>query len=330
MAEFQKGIRLGERTSYRIGGEAEFFCEARTAEEVREALRAWRGFARHASGASRPLRETLYILGGGTNVLFPDEGFEGLVLVPALAEIRERGERRYEVGAGTPIGEVVRYTAERGSRGFEWAGGLPGTFGGAVRGNAGAFGGEMKDSIVEVTSIAIDRPDELIVRRVEECGFGYRSSIFKVSPNEIILGAVVHCSEGDPEELLAAAEEKVRYRRERQPLEYPNAGSTFKNVDFTLFPEAVRAEVEHKVKTDPFPVVPTAYLIDMAGLKGVRRGGAMISTKQPSFIVNIDTATADDVRSLIELAQREVFARFGVQLEEEICLVDSARKRFRA
>ena len=241
---------------------------------------------------------------------------------------------------------------------MEWAGGLPGTIGGAVRGNAGAFGGETKDRIVAVMSLHVlsaqfsrasassPRASALkLVRRTnEECRFGYRNSIFKEHDGEeIVVEAVFELTKGDPVEIKRIADERINYRTTRHPIEFPNIGSMFKNIPLSqIYAEGTQeyAESIHSglvsilrgsasnprssafpVKHDPFPVIPTACLLAEAGLKGMTHGGAMISPKHPNFIVNVNHATSADVKSLIALVKKTIHEKFGVILEEEVIYV---------
>jgi UDP-N-acetylmuramate dehydrogenase len=306
---YRENVPLAQFSSYRIGGPAREYCEASSTEEVRAAVaearrRGWR----------------LFVMGGGTNLLIDDHGFDGLVLRPNLRLLEAEGTR-VRVGAGILVAEMLEFLIERRLAGLEWAGGLPGTVGGAVRGNAGAFGGEIKDVATEIVSLDV-LTLQLLTRTNGECGFGYRNSVFKQGPREIILTTTFQLREGDPAEIARVVELRKDYRRRRHPLEYPNIGSIFKNVDLKKVPEPVKELCAHVIKVDPFPVVPTAFLLSQAGLKGLRRGGAMISPKHPNFIVNVDHAGSDDVRALVTEAKRTIRERFGVELEEEIQYVN--------
>jgi UDP-N-acetylmuramate dehydrogenase len=202
--------------------------------------------------------------------------------------------------------------------GLEWAGGLPGTLGGAIRGNAGCFKGEIKDVISAVESFDTET-GKMITRNNADCGFAYRTSVFKQGGGkEIILSAVLALKPGDALEIAKAIQEKIDYRVRRHPMDSPSIGSIFKNVDLKKVPEEMRARFASVVKQDPFPVIPTAHLISEAGLKGVSFGGAMVSPKHPNFIVNVLEAKASDVKNLIELVKSEVKNKFGIELEEEV------------
>lgn len=304
-----EGVPLAPHCNYRIGGPARYFCEASSEEEIRAGVL----FVREQ-------RLELFVLGGGTNLLIDDNGFNGLVLKPALTQMEARGGA-VTVGAGVLVADLLKFTIEHSLSGLEWAGGLPGTVGGAVRGNAGAFRGEIKDRVASVKSLNVQTL-KTISRDNPGCQFGYRSSIFKEkNGREIILTTTINLIQGERTAIAAGIQDKINYRLERHPMEYPNIGSTFKNVDLKLVPEEMRDVVAKVVKVDPFPVVPTAYLISEAGLRGTQHGGAQVSQKHPNFIVNLGGATAADVKFLIGIVKQRVFEKYRIALEEEIQFV---------
>lgn len=309
MVKIQEGISLAEHSNYRIGGPARFFCEAANEEEIRQAVL----FAREQ-------KAPIFVLGSGTNLLISDEGFNGLVLKPSVMQIGVDGQTM-TVGAGLAVADMLKFSIEHSLSGLEWAGGLPGTVGGAIRGNAGAFRGEIKDRILSVDSLDVETLGT-ITRENAACRFGYRTSVFKEkNGREIILRATLNMDKGDAQKIAAGIQEKINYRLERHPMEYPNIGSTFKNVDLEMVPKVWRGPMQKVVKVDPFPVVPTAYLISEAGLRGTQQGGAMVSPKHPNFIVNLGGATAGDVKFLIATVKEKVFEKYGIRLEEEVQLV---------
>jgi UDP-N-acetylmuramate dehydrogenase len=199
------------------------------------------------------------------------------------------------------------------------AGGLPGTIGGAVRGNAGAFGGETKDSVKEVLSLNLDTLTE-ITRDKWECTFAYRYSIFKTpsAKNEIILSITLSLRKGEQTAIKKSIQGKIDYRNAKHPMEFPSIGSTFKNVKLDKIPENWKETLLPSVKIDPFPVIPAAKFLMMAGVKGKKIGDAQISHKHPNFIINLGNAKSKDVKALINFAKDEVQKKFGVALEEEI------------
>lgn len=303
---FKEKVLLSAYSNYRIGGPARYFFIAKNLGQLETAVK-------EARERSIPV----FILGGGTNLLIPDSGFPGLVLKPDLRELaREKNSIR--AGAGILISDLLKFALKERLSGLEWAGGLPGTLGGAIRGNAGAFGGEIKDCIVSVLSLDT-ATGKTIVRKGKECRFKYRSSVFKEKKGrEIILSAVLALAPGDPVRIRAGMREKIAYRKAKHPLEYPNIGSIFKNVPVTEIPRSRKKELVHNVKLDPIPVIPTARLLSAAGLKGRARGGAMISLKHPNYIVNAGGAREKDVIALMELVKRTVKKKFGVELHEEV------------
>ncbi len=325
--EIKENISLAPFSNYRIGGPARYFTRVGNLKELREALEFWK-----EKGAGRPI----FILGGGTNILFDDAGFNGLVVQINLEHLYLIGKDVVSAGAGTSMADLVEFCRRNSLAGMEWASGLPGMVGGATRGNAGAFGREMKDSVIQTTSVKIGEPGRVIERNRKTLGFGYRTSFFKKNSGEIILGVRIKLRKGSKKKIEEIGKKNRDYRREYQPLEFPNAGSTFKNVPLTQINADSNADkrgyisVNQRenlrksalvIKTDPFPVVPAAYLISEAGLKGQRKGGAEISVKHPNFIINRENASSSDVRELIRFAKDAVKEKFGVDLEEEIIFV---------
>ena len=323
MPKFQENVLLAKFSNYKIGGQARFFFVAKNEREIIWAVT-------EAKSKNLPI----FILGGGTNLLMSDEGWKGLVLKPGIEVLKAKGGT-VVVGAGVLMSDVLTFAAGKSLAGLEWAGGLPGTVGGAVRGNAGCFGGEIKDSIVSVRSFNM-KTMALRERNARDCAFGYRESVFKKKNcDEIILSVEFRLAKGDRKKIVETMQKNIAYRNAHHPLEYPNAGSIFKNVPLSAFHK--QGSVQYKkavanaalafrgshfsVKAEPFPVISAAKCISEAGLCGVAFGGAMISPKHPNFIVNVFGAAACDVKNLITLAKTEVRKKFGVILEEEVELV---------
>jgi UDP-N-acetylmuramate dehydrogenase len=253
-------------------------------------------------------------------VLVSDKGFKGLIIriknpKEELLVKELQGNIIIEAPAGIEIRQLVSFSVENGLQGLEWAGGLPGTFGGAIRGNAGAFGGEIKDSIFQVE--AFDK--NILLRKFshKECQFSYRSSIFK-KKQWIILSAQIKLKRGNKQELENIANSRINYRKEKHPLEYPSAGSVFKNVDVKKIPKKFQTLFFDKIKKDPFPIVPSAWFIIEAGLTGKKIGQAQISKKHSNYIVNLGGAKAKDVLQLIALVKKVIKKKYGVLLEQEI------------
>lgn len=299
----RENVPLKNHTTFQIGGPARYFFIARTSQDIQEAVSA-------AKKHSIPY----FLLSGGSNILVSDKGFNGLVIKVQNTGYTISGTT-VRAESGVVMNTLVRETTQRGLAGLEWAGGLPGTVGGAVRGNAGAFGGETKDSVSQVE--ALDEKGNKKVFSKKQCQFVYRGSLLK-RKGFVILAAVFELKKGNKKQVQEIAKEHIQYRKERHPLEYPNAGSIFKNCDVRKVPKKVQQEFQDVVKQDPFPVIPTAALLAEAQLQGLRVGGAQVSEKHPNYIVNRGGASAKDVRELIKKVKQKIQKKFSVDLEEEI------------
>ena len=321
---FQKDTLLAQYSNYKIGGPAKLFIEAKTREELTQAL-----------AEATKLKERVFILGGGNNLLISDKGFDGVVIKVSIGGISVDANNVVTVGAGVLVSDFLKFCVEQSLDGWQWAGGLPGTIGGAVWGNAGAFGGETKDAIVRVASLRVASLG-MNERQKRECGFGYRTSIFKEQQHsyilqnvgmsgggqEVIISAQFQLQKGDKVAIEKVIQEKMQYRKDRQPIEYPNIGSIFKNIPVEQVPPATLAQFSTVVKHDPFPVLPVAALSSEAGLKEYRIGDAMVSPKHPNFIVNMGQATAKDVLAVMAHVKQTLKDKFGVILEQEVIWVE--------
>lgn len=308
LPSIRENISLASYTTFKIGGPARYFFIAKTRGDIIKALEA-------AQKCSLPF----FILGGGSNILVSDEGFNGLVV--KIQNINYKiSDGRIIADAGVSIPVIAHKAIEAGFSGLEWAAGIPGTIGGAIRGNAGAFGGSMSDIVKTVEVLEIQNKN-LRVKNLENknCQFGYRDSVFKKKSNLIILSAVLNFKKGKNEEIERKTKEYLDYRKEKHPINYPSAGSVFKNYQLSIssrqslfknFPELKQFKEKGNI--------PAAYLISKCGLKGKESGGAIISFEHPNFIVNFSNAKAKDVRFLIKLIKQKVAEKFGIFLKEEI------------
>jgi len=303
----QKNVLLKNYSNYKIGGPAKFFVEIKSVEELREALKY-----------AHDNNEKVFILGGGTNILISDEGFNGLVIYNKIAGIKREGENLI-VGSGVLIKDLLNFCVENSLSGFEWAGGLPGTIAGAVRGNAGAFKGEIKDSVVKVESFDMKTFVQKL-RTNNECKFSYRNSIFKTKEAvlEFITRVILKLGIGDKKEIEEKIQQGIEYRNSHHPMESPSIGSIFKNISLDSLSRDLQKEFAAIIRNDPSPTVLTTKILALCNLKGRRVGGAMISGKHPNFIVNVDNAKAADVKALIEIAKQTVREKYNILLEEEI------------
>lgn len=275
---------LARHTSFRIGGPAAIFAQPATVEALSEFLKflAARGISPR-------------ILGAGTNVLAPDEGLREVVICTkdALTGLRDLGDGKIEAFAGETLSKTAVFARNLSLTGLEFAHGIPGTVGGGIYMNAGAYGEEMKQVAAQTTVLTMD--GETRVFAGEAQGFAYRTSAFENLP-VIIVKTVFQLAPGGKEEISARMQELMDKRRTSQPLELPSAGSTFKR------PEGAYA----------------GALIQGANLKGISVGGACVSEKHAGFIVNAGGATARDVKVLIELVQKRVFETSGYCLQPEV------------
>ena len=287
MIQLKEGELLSSHTTFRIGGAAKYFAVPKNEEEIMEAVD-------FAIVKDLPY----YILGKGSNVLFADEGYPGVVIEigAGMEKVERTGDTGIRAQAGVSLSALAVFAAREGLSGLEFAGGIPGTLGGAVTMNAGAYGGEMKDVIVSAK--VMDEEGAVQDLSCEELQLGYRTSIVQ-KKQLVVLEAEFLLKPGTTEEIQNTMKELNAKRREKQPLEYPSAGSTFKR------PEGYFA----------------GKLIEDAGLRGYRVGDAQVSEKHCGFVVNRGKATCAEVLQLIEDVQKEVKEQFGVQLEPEVRII---------
>ncbi|MDA0207859.1 MAG: UDP-N-acetylmuramate dehydrogenase [bacterium] len=295
---------LGKHLNFRIGGPARFFAEVKTVEELV-----------HAIQLCKEHEVEFFVLGGGSNTLASDEGFDGVVLKLAMRDIVINGTHLV-ADAGAISASVARKTADAGLAGFTWAISLPGTIGGAIRGNAGCFGGEMKDT---VTKVEVYRVGQIVELTNRDLKFGYRDSWVKHS-DDIVLRVYMELQKSNREELLAELKAIVEKRKASQPLYAGSAGCIFKNYEIDSVEELKRLKAY-----DVFPEamlearrISAGWVIDQLDLKGKQIGGAKVSDEHGNFVVNLGDATADDIVQLVALIKTKARNTFGIQLHEEI------------
>lgn len=286
----EEKVRISEpmnrHTTFRIGGPADYFLLPSTAEEVKKILEI-----------CKEKELPYFILGNGSNLLVSDEGYCGVIiqLYRNYGGITVEGTN-IRAGAGALLSQIASAAKNASLTGFEFAGGIPGTLGGAVVMNAGAYGGEMKNVLKEVT--VMTEQGEIMTIPAEKLEMGYRTSLVKKA-GYLVLEAVISLKAGDVEEIKAIMKDLTEKRVSKQPLEYPSAGSTFKR------PEGYFA----------------GKLIMDAGLRGYQVGGAQVSEKHCGFVINKGDATAADICQLMRDVSDKVQAQFGVVLEPEVKMI---------
>ena len=279
---------MKKHTTFKIGGPAECFIKIKTKEELKEIL-----------NIAKENKIPVTILGNGSNILVLDGGIEGITLTIQIEyiDIKQNGEKyKIYVGGGYKLSKLAQICLKNEISGFEELSGIPGTIGGAVSMNAGAHGKEMKDIVEKIKCVDINGNEKEFSN--EEAKFEYRKSIFKGN-SYIVTEVVLNLEKGKKEEIKAKMDEYAQYRKTKQPIEYPSAGSTFKRGKDYI----------------------TAKLIDDAGLKGYSIGDAVVSTKHSGFVINKGNASAKDVLDLVKYIKDTIEEKFNKQIELEIEVV---------
>lgn len=284
--QIEKKVLLKEYTSYKTGGRAEYFAMCYNNDDVRQAL----DFAN-----SNKL--DYEVIGGGSNLLISDDGYKGLIICTAKLNryIINYGNNIIKCGAGINLADLVYYTCRHGLSGMEAMAGIPGSTGGAVKMNAGAYNQEIKDT--NIKAALMDKNGSIVIKTNEEIGYGYRLS--PGTNGYIVLWAEFLYSRKESEELINIRQEILAKRKEKQPLHKPSCGSVFKR------PEGNYA----------------GTLIEKCGLKGCQIGGAEVSIKHANFILNVDNASSSDIYNLIQHIQKTVYDKTGIKLEPEVRMI---------
>ena len=291
--EIKQKEPLSKHTTFAIGGPAKYFAVVKTKEEVLEAI----GFA---EGKKLPF----FVLGGGSNILINDGGYDGLIIKIQIGGVKV-GEDTITAGAGALLSQMVNESANKGLSGLEWAAGIPGTIGGAINGNAGAHGRSVSESAREIVVLA-EEGGKWKEKKYsnKECGFEYRKSKFKHLANrEIILEIILKLQKSDVEKVRGEIRNTILQRKGKIPAQ-PSAGCVFKNI-----------------KKDGQLVSAVGKLVEECGLKGVKSGNAEIPHLHGNYVINLGGAKSEDVLKLINLCKQKVKDRFNLELEEEIIVM---------
>lgn len=321
----QQHAQLSEMLWYKIGGAAKYLLKCENKEDIYQALEF----------IEKNNIKRIFVCGVGSNLVFTDEYFDGAVIQIAANDnnpndIQIEKDQTIEAFAGCLLDDVITLGFRHNLIGLEWAGGLPGTVGAAVRGNVGAYGGEIKDTLISAEVLVRNQTNGFETKIINnaDLNFFYRHSLIKDNPgNMIVLSARFNLKTGSPDEVQKARNIYTLYikqRQERHPLEYPNCGSVFKNLRnpekiekvLTVYPE-----IKDKIETQWYGKVAVGYLIQRIGLQGYRIGDAQVSMKHALFIVNLGHAKARDVLSIVDTIQSKFIDTFGFRLELEVEVV---------
>lgn len=283
---------MSKHTSFRVGGNADVYIIVQNKENLIEVLKI-----------AKEYNLPITIVGNGTNLLVKDNGIRGLVINYAssnfeIIDSNKVDEYKIKVDSGVKNGVLAQFLLKNELTGFEFAAGIPGTIGGAIYMNAGAFGGEIANIVESVTYISL-KDLKIYTLKNEQCEFAYRTSIFEQDEDKIILEAIFNFKKGKKEEIAQKMDEFRNKRLSSQPLDKPSAGSTFKRGENFI----------------------TAKLIDECKLKGYKIGGAQVSEKHAGFIINTGTASAKDIIDLIEYVKTKVYEKFGVEIKPEVRVI---------
>lgn len=319
--QIHKEFDLSQVLWFRIGGKAKYFLQCESREDVFEALEFME--------VHKPKR--LFICGQGSNLIFTDDYFDGLVIqitTPKHPKIEVNGTE-VTIFAGETLDTLIQLAFNQKLIGLEWAGGLPGTVGAGVRGNVGAFGGEIKDLLVKAEVLEFDDKNiDILELANKDFNFGYRTSIVKENKHMIVTSATFHLTPATTTEMLVKARSvyaaNIDYRKTNHPIEYPNCGSVFKNIKkpedvakiLSVWPE-IREMVEKKW----YGKVSMGYINTRLGFKGYKIGNAVVSEKHANFINNLGGATAQDVLTIIQHIQDMVKETFAIVPEVEVEIV---------
>ena len=324
----QKNIPLAQYTTFKTGGPADFFCEVNTKNDLVECFE-W----------IKNNKKDFYILGGGSNLLINDLGFRGIVIKISNTNISWEGSRS-AVGAGTSLISLINEAKKNNLGGLEWAFGIPASLGGAVRNNAGAFGYDMA-GVVKAVTIFDANKEEFFSIPQNRCDFTYHKSVFHNNPGWILWEIEISWENSDGKTIQKNIANFVERRKADQPLEFPSAGSFFRNPQLSRLSDVrqeglIKSFVENELdkshddqkkkgiekeirnKINKNNLIPAGFLIESAMLKGKTIGGAQVSNKHANFIINTGNAKTEDVVILASIIKQKVRTKFAIQLHEEV------------
>ena len=305
----EKNILLSNYTTYKIGGPAKYFFVAKTKEDLIKAI-----------GLSKKIKIHTFILGGGSNLLISEKGFNGLVIKIDIMGAELVGNKLI-VGAGEKLAKLSYLTADAGLSGLEWSTGIPSAaIGGSIYGHAQGFGTKIS-SIIESVQAINSKTLKIESFTNKQCQFSLKNSIFKRNKNLIIISAILVFKKVKTEEVRKKIKEFLDYRRAHHPIEFPSPGSAFVNPEKKIASKKLLEKYPELEKFNKIGIIPAGYLIAKSGLAGKKIGNAQISEKHSNFIINLGGAKAKDVMALVKLAKAKVKKNFGISLEPEVQFV---------
>ncbi|MFH1656248.1 MAG: UDP-N-acetylmuramate dehydrogenase [Candidatus Nealsonbacteria bacterium] len=305
----RENVSLAEYTTFKIGGKARYFYIAENKQDLIRVIKIIKRF-----------KIPFFILSGGSNILFSDKGFNGIVIKFQACHYKLQGNNIY-VESGLMLDKLSKIVKNEMLTGLEWGAGIPGTIGGAIYGNAQAFGSRISDSIKEVEAL---NTETLEIQKIlkKDCLFSLKNGIFKENKNLIILSAIFEFKKADEIEIEKKIEEFLNYRKTRHPLKYPSAGSVFINPEIKISSLKLLKEFPEIEELNKKGIIHSGWLIEKCGLKGKQIGKAKFSDGHANFIVNLGGAKSKDVLALIKLAKQKIKEKFGIELKEEIQIVN--------
>lgn len=305
LAGVKENVLMAEQTTFKIGGRAKYFFVAKNLEQLSKSIKT-----------AKQLKLPFFIMCGGSNLLVSDNGYKGLVIKMGNDNIEVKNNN-ISADAGVLLKKVARLAANSSLTGLEWAEGIPGSIGGAVYGNVGAFGSTMAGNVKSVKVLDIKSLKINNFSR-KDCRFNNKDSIFKTNKNLIILSVILEVKVGDKDEIAKEVKRFADYRKANHPLNFPSAGCIFKNYTKKITDKDLLKKYPELNEFNKGSRIPTSYLIEKAGVKGKKIGGAQVSEKHANFIINIGGAKSKDVLRLIKLIKEKVKRKFSIKLEEEV------------
>jgi len=307
--DIQKNISLKEYTTFRVGGKAKYFFVAKNKNILPLFL-----------ATVKKYKLPILIFGGGSNILVSDKGFNGLAIKIENKEMEFSGDKVL-VGAGVALSRFANIASKNGFSGFEWAVGIPSaTVGGSIYGNAQAFGNKISDF---VESVDVFDLKTLKIKKInkQQCKFSLKNSIFKKNKNLIIISIIFNLQKGDNIQIKKNINNFLKHRKNCHPMNFASAGSVFVNPEVKIKNKKLLEKFPELSEFNKMSTIPSAYLIEKAGLKGKKIGKAQISEKHANFIVNLGGAKTKDILSLIKLAQKQVKNIFKINLKIEVQII---------